>query len=85
MNQHALRSLALAGVAGYGVAVVKVRMVLRIEIDVALIVQPQPHLSIPSNVLDSSQVAIDDLEVMAGRGELDAISDGESLLLLSVD
>jgi hypothetical protein len=51
MNQHALRSLALAGVAGYGVAVVKMRMLLRIEIDVALIVQTHPHRSILPDAL----------------------------------
>ena len=38
MDQYALRSLALAGVAGYGVSVVKMWMVLRIEINSALIV-----------------------------------------------
>jgi hypothetical protein len=64
MNQYALRSLALAGVADDGIPVVKMRMLLRIEIDVALIVQPQPHRSIPSNTLYGSQVTIRDQAIL---------------------
>ena len=85
IDQHTLRRLALAGIAGDGISMVEMRMMLRIEFDFALIVQPQPHRSIPPDALHSSQVTIGDLQFLAGRGELDAISYGEPLLLLSVD
>jgi hypothetical protein len=35
--------------------------------------------------LDTSQVTIGDLQLLAGRGELDSITHQESFLLLSVD
>jgi hypothetical protein len=61
------------------------RMLLRIEFDFALIIQPQPHHPIPPDALDSPHVTIGNLEFLAGRGELDAISHREFLLVLTVD
>jgi len=60
------------------------RMLLRIEVDFALIIHPQPHRH-PVDALDSPQIPIGNLQFLAGRGELDAISNGEPLLVLSVD
>src|SRR3984885_10609105 len=63
---------------------IDMRMLLRIEFDFALVIQPQPHRSITPNALDSPQVAIGNLQFLAGRGKLDAIAYGEPLLVLSV-
>src|ERR1700729_118006 len=64
---------------------INMRMLLRIEFDFALIIQPQPHRSISPDALDSSQVAIGNPQFLAGCSELDAISYGKTLLLLTVD
>src|ERR1700678_3795022 len=63
---------------------IDMRMLLRIEFDFALVIQPQPHRSITPDALDSPQIAIGNLQFLAGRGELDTISCGEPLLVLSV-
>jgi len=77
MYKHPVGGLLLAGVAGHGIAVVKMRMLLRIEADAAaalIHLQLNPH--IVRDALDSSQLRVRNLKVVRLRrgGELKPVS-----------
>jgi len=74
VDQNAVGGLALAGMAGEGVAVVEMQVSFWIEIDGAATVHLQVQLPVFSYALDFGQFAVCHLEVIGGRGELDPVA-----------
>src|SRR5208337_4415981 len=84
MNEYAVGCLPLARIAGNGIAVVEMRMALRIEIYNALVVQLQPYRSVRRDVFHCTQFTVRNFQFMIRRGELDTVSNRECLLLLAI-
>ena len=78
MDQYAVGGLALAGMAGDGVAVVEMQVSVWIEIDGAATIHLQMQLPVVADALDGAQFAVCHFEVVGGRGELDAVALGEA-------
>ena len=72
VNQDAVGSLSLAGVAGHGITVVEMRMLARIEFDRAATVHFQVQPPVFVDVLDGPQLAVRNFQFVGRRGELDA-------------
>src|ERR1039458_1322888 len=85
VNQHTVGGLPLAGMTRHGVAVVKVRILLRIDLDFAASIHLQTHSPILADALDGPLLAVGQLQVARGRGELHPVSHGKSPLLFAVD
>lgn len=69
MDQHPLGGLPLAGVAGHGITVVEMRMLLRIEVDTAsALIHLQLNAPIVRNALDGSQLTVRNLQIVRLRG-----------------
>jgi hypothetical protein len=85
VDEHVVGGLPLAGVAGYGIAMVKVRMFSWVDAHTPATVHLQTHTAIVGDALDGSQLTIRNLQVSRRRGELDAVAHRKSLLLLLVD
>jgi hypothetical protein len=65
--------------------VVKVRILHRIEFYLSASVHLQTDPPILGDAFDGSQLAVGQLQVGQGRGELHTVSDGEGPLLFAVD
>src|ERR1035437_1591963 len=74
VNQDAVGSLSLAGVAGHGIAMVEMRMFVRIEFDCAATVHFQAQPPVFVDALDGSQLAVRNFQFAGRRGELDAVA-----------
>ena len=85
VDQHPVGGLALAGMTGYGVAMIEMRMLCRIKLDRAASVHLERQPSILADALHRSQLTVRDLQLMRGRGELHPISGGKDPLLFAVD
>src|SRR5271170_370845 len=57
VNQDTVGSLSLAGVAGHGIPMIKMRMLVGIEVDCAATVHPQAKPPVYVDALDSPQLA----------------------------
>ena len=77
VDEDALGGEALGAVAGDGVAVVEVAMLAGVELDLAIVVEAGGKAAIGMDRLDDGKVAIGDAERLVGRGELNAVADGE--------
>ena len=78
MNEHPVGSLSLAGVAGHGITVVEMWMLLRIEADAAAaLIHLQLNAPIVRDALDGSKLTVRNLQVvrLRGRGELKPAAD----------
>src|SRR5450755_1865300 len=74
MNQDTVGSLSLAGVAGHGIAMVEMRMLGRVEFNVAATVHPQAQTPVFVDAFDGAHLAVRNSEVIGRRRELDAVS-----------
>ena len=63
----------------------KWRCSLGVELDLAVVVEAGGNAAIGRDGLDDGKVAIGDAERLVGRGELDAVADGELAVDLAVD
>src|ERR1700685_1425638 len=85
VNQHAFGGETLRAVASYCIAVVKVATRVRVELDLAVVVEGGRDLPIGLNRFDGGEVAIGYAKRSVGCGELDAIAYGEFAFDLLVD
>ena len=85
VDENALGGETLGAVAGDGIAVVEVAMLAGVEFDLAVVVEAGGNAAIGRDGLDHGEVAIGDAKRLVGRGELDAVADGELAVDLSVD
>ena len=69
VDQHPVGGLSLAGMTRDRVAMIEVRMLRRIEFDLAASVHLQTHPPILADAFDGSQLAVGQLQVGRGRGE----------------
>ena len=74
VNQDAVGSLSLAGVAGHCIAMIEMRMLARIEFDRAATVHLQAHPPVFVDALDCSQLAVRNFQFIGRCGELDAVA-----------
>ena len=84
VDEHAASGLALAGMAGDGIPMIEVRMPDGIDLDGFPAVHRERHPAARDG-LDRPQLPVGELKFGRGRGELDAVADGEGPFLLSVD
>src|ERR1019366_8201577 len=84
VHEHTLGGLSLAGVARHGVAVVNVRMLLRVDGDITPAVQFKTHPSISAEFLHGSKFTIGNLQLIVWRGELNTVANRKSLLLSTI-
>ncbi len=74
IDQNPFGGLPLAGMTRDRIAMIEMRMPLRIEPNFpAAVVHPQTQLSIPTDPLNRAQLAVSHFQVIGGRGELDAV------------
>ncbi len=71
--------------AGDGVAVVEVTVLLPVEFDLLFVVEPGGDAAIWRDGFDDGQIAVSDADGFVRRGELDAIADREFMGDLAVD
>jgi hypothetical protein len=74
VHQHAVGGGSLAAVAGDGIAVVDMRMVSDVELDILAGVQPNLKISFGVNLLDGSELAVRNMLLPVRRGELHAVT-----------
>src|SRR5208283_2899180 len=74
VNQDTVGSLSLAGVAGHGIAMIEMRMLVRIELNHTPTVDLQAQPPVSVDALDGSQLAVCNSEVVGRCGELDAVA-----------
>jgi len=84
VNQHAVGGLSLAGMTGYGIAVIEMRMQTRIELQLAASVHLQTQPPVLADTLHRSQLTVRHLQLARGRGELHPVSGGERPLLVTI-
>ena len=70
IHEDALGGEALGAVAGDGISVVEVAMLLGIELDLAVVIEPCCDSTIGRKRLDCGEVTIGDSKGLVGRGEL---------------
>src|SRR5262245_21960679 len=85
MNQHTIRGLSLARVAGHCVAVVQMRVPIGIDLERAAGIHVQTYSSSVVNASDHPQFAVCNFQVGSRLGELNAVANRESSCLLAED
>src|ERR1700685_2306116 len=71
VNEYALGGLSLTGMTGDGIAVIEMRMILRLVDHTAPAIELQPHRSVRCDTFHCAHVAVRNLQLMIGCGELD--------------
>src|SRR5665213_2116625 len=84
VNQHPVGSLPLAGVAGHGVAVVKMRMLNRVKLHLTASVHLHGHAPL-GDALHGAKLTVRQLHLRHGSGELHPVSGRKRPLLLTID
>src|SRR5208282_458486 len=74
VNQDTVGSLSLAGVAGHGIPMIEMRMLVRVELDRTTTVHLQAQVPVFVDALDGPQLAVRNSEVVGRRGELNAVA-----------
>src|SRR5260370_30250729 len=74
VNEDTVGSLSLAGVAGHGITVVEMRMLVRIKLDRTTTVHLQAQPPVSVDALDGPQLSVGNFWLVGGRGELDAVA-----------
>lgn len=69
MNQDAVGSLPLAGVAGHCIAVIEMQMLARVEFDRAATVRLQAQPSVFLDALDCPQLAVRNVQFVGRCGD----------------
>ena len=85
VNENAFGGEALGAVTGDGIAVVEMTMLAGVELDLAVVVEAGGDAAIGKDRFDGGEVAICNAQRLVGRGELDAVADGELAFDLLVD
>src|SRR5580698_6553488 len=85
MDEYAISGLALARVASNSIAMVQMGILRRIEDRFLPAVQLDLHLAIRSDFLNRPQLTVRDLQLVAGRSELDTVAQRERLLLFPIN
>src|SRR5208282_4475488 len=74
VNQDTVGSLSLAGVAGHGIPMIEMRMLVRIEFNHTPTVDLQAQPPVSVDALDGPQLAVRNSEVVGRRSELNAVA-----------
>ena len=75
VNEDTVGCLALAGMAGHGIAVIKMRWTVRTNFDRASAVHLEPQVSVVADVCDRPQFTVRHFEMVYGRSELNVVAD----------
>jgi len=84
VDQYALRGKSLRAVRGYGVTVIEVAHLARVERYCLPAVHADGELPILADVLDGCEGAVSDAKLPVGRSELEPVADGKLALDLAV-
>src|ERR1035441_7978036 len=76
VDKDAVSGLSLAGVAGHGIAVVKMRMLHRIKLHLTASVHLDGHAPL-GIALHCSKLPVSELQLRHGSGELHSVAGGE--------
>jgi hypothetical protein len=77
MDEHPICALSLADVAGHGIAMVEMQMLLRIKADTAsALIHRQLNAPVIRDTVDGSKLTVRNLQVvrLTGRCELEAVA-----------
>src|SRR5208282_2661699 len=74
VNQDTVGSLSLAGVAGHGIAMIEMRMLVRIEFNHTPTVDLQAQPPVSVDALDGPQLAVRNSEGVGRCSELNAVA-----------
>src|SRR5580700_9365677 len=85
MDQHAIRCLPLAGMAGDGKAMIEMRMKPRIELQLAACVHHQTEPPVRIDTLHCAKLAVRRFQLARRRCELDTVSNRERPLAFAID
>ena len=85
MNQDTVGRLALARIAGQGIAVIDMAVVSEIQSNRPPRIESHPEITAGIDTLDRGKLAVRNPLLFEGRGELDPLPLGEVSLLRSVD
>jgi hypothetical protein len=77
VDQHPLRGLSLAAVAGHCVSMVEVRVLSDVESNLAARVQADTKVTLRADSLDSAEFSVRELQFLRWCRELDAVALGE--------
>ena len=74
VHQHAVGGGTLAAVAGDGVAVIDMRVLSDVELHFLAGVEPNLKISVGVDLLDGSELAVGNMLIPVGSGELEAVT-----------
>ncbi len=85
MHEHAIRRLTLTAVAGHGIAVVEMGMLVDLERDGSPGIEAHAHIAAGVDPLDGPQLAIRDTLLPVRRGELHAVAHREGAVGFAIE
>src|SRR5580698_4483302 len=85
VNQDTVGSLSLAGVAGHGIPMIEMRMLVRIEFNHTPTVDLQAQPPVFLDPLDGPQLAVRNFQLVGRRSELNAVAYRKTPHLLAED
>src|SRR5437667_8036551 len=74
VNEYALGGLSLTGMTGNGIAIVEMRMTLRLVVHTLPVIELQPHRGVRRDVFHRTEFTVRNLQLTIGCDELDAVS-----------